>query len=145
MQTTIYTTPEVFDALAGEWNALVERSITNTLFLTDEWQKTWWRDLGEGELRVLAMRDPAAGRRSSSDDSAGALIGIAPLFFEANQLGGVEVALVGCKEVSDYLDFIFAKGYEEACFREVIAYLKSNDAPERHTIGLCNIIESSPT
>lgn len=133
MQTTIYTTPEAFDALAGEWNALVARSITNTLFLTNEWQKTWWRELGEGELRVLAMRE------------GNVLVGIAPLFFEANPLGGVEAALVGCKEVSDYLDFIFAKGYEQACFGEVIAFLKSSDAPEWHTIGLCNIIEASPT
>jgi CelD/BcsL family acetyltransferase involved in cellulose biosynthesis len=138
MHTHIYTTPDAFDQLAAEWNDVLARSSSKTLFLTNEWQKTWWRELGEGELRVLAMRDPSTG-------SGDALVGIAPLFFEANQLGGVEVALVGCKEVSDYLDFIFATGYEEACFREVIAYLKSGDAPEWHTIGLCNIIETSPT
>lgn len=133
MQTQIYITPDAFEQLAGEWNALLRRSTSNTLFLTNEWQKTWWRELGDGELRVLAMRE--------GDE----LVGIAPLFFEENQLGSVEVALVGCKEVSDYLDFIFAQGYEAACFQAVIDFLKSDDAPVWHTIGLCNIVETSPT
>ncbi len=133
MRTDVYTTPEAFERLAGEWNALLKRSASNTLFLTREWQQTWWRELGDGELRVLAMRED------------GALVGIAPLFFEPNALGAVEVALVGCKEVSDYLDFIFARGREPACFRAVVDFLKSGDAPTWHTIGLCNIIETSPT
>ncbi len=133
MRTDVYTTPEAFEQLAGEWNALLKRSASNTLFLTNEWQRTWWRELGDGKLRVLAMRED------------GALVGIAPLFFESNALGAVEVALVGCKEVSDYLDFIFARGCELACFRIVVDFLKSSDAPTWHTIGLCNIIETSPT
>jgi CelD/BcsL family acetyltransferase involved in cellulose biosynthesis len=133
MRTEVYTTPEAFDRLAGEWNALLKRSASDTLFLTNEWQKTWWRELGEGELRILAMYE--------SD----ALVGIAPLFFAANPLGSPEVALVGCKEVSDYLDFIFARGREVACFRAVVDFLKSTDAPAWHTLALCNIIETSPT
>ncbi len=133
MQTEIYTTAEAFDTLAGEWNATLRQSSSNTLFLTNEWQKTWWQYLGDGELRVLAFRQE------------GVLAGIAPLFFEENALGGVEVALVGCKEVSDYLDFIFVTGCEEVCFRAVIDYLKGGQAPAWHTLGLCNIIESSPT
>jgi CelD/BcsL family acetyltransferase involved in cellulose biosynthesis len=134
MQTQIHATPAVFDELTGEWNALLHRSSSETVFLTREWQQTWWRELGDGDLRVLTMR---------SDD--GELVGIAPLFFEENPLGSVEVALVGCKEVSDYLDFIFARGHESACFRAVVNFLKSSDAPQWHTVGLCNIIEPSPT
>jgi CelD/BcsL family acetyltransferase involved in cellulose biosynthesis len=133
MQTDIHTTAEAFDALAGEWDAVLQQSSSKTLFLTNAWQKTWWQYLGDGELRVLSFRED------------GKLIGIAPLFFEENAMGGVEVALVGCKEVSDYLDFIFARGHEEACFRAVIDYLKGGEAPAWHTLGLCNIIESSPT
>lgn len=133
MQTEIHTSADAFDALAGEWDAVLQQSTSNTLFLTNVWQKTWWQYLGDGELRVLAFRDENK------------LVGIAPLFFEENALGGVEVALVGCKEVSDYLDFIFAKGHEETCFRAVIDFLKSSEAPAWQTIGFCNIIESSPT
>jgi CelD/BcsL family acetyltransferase involved in cellulose biosynthesis len=133
MQTEIYTSAEAFDALAGEWDATLQRSSSNTLFLTRAWQKTWWQYLGDGELRVLAFR---------TDNT---LVGIAPLFFDENALGGVEVALVGCKEVSDYLDFIFAQGHESACFQALIDYLRGGEAPAWHTLGFCNIIESSPT
>ncbi len=133
MQIEVHTTPEAFERLTGEWNALLKQSSSDTLFLTNEWQKTWWRELGDGELRLLTMRED------------GTLVGIAPLFFAPNSLGAVEVALVGCKEVSDYLDFIFARGREPACFRAVVDFLKSGDAPTWHTIGLCNIVETSPT
>jgi CelD/BcsL family acetyltransferase involved in cellulose biosynthesis len=133
MRLEVHTAPEAFDRLAGAWNALLKRSASDTLFLTSEWQKTWWRELGEGELRILAMYE------------GDALVGIAPLFFAANPLGSPEVALVGCKEVSDYLDFIFARGCETACFRAVIDFLKSADAPAWHTLALCNIVETSPT
>jgi len=133
MQIQTYTTLDAFDQLAPDWNRLLEKSSSKTLFLTAEWQKTWWRELGVGDLRILTMRE--------GDE----LVGIAPLFFETNAMGGVEVALVGCKEVSDYLDFIFAHGHEQTCFQAVIDYLKSAEAPHWHTIGLCNIVEHSPT
>ena len=134
MEITIYTDSSVFDALAGEWNALLSRSATNTLFLTLEWQKTWWQSLGEGALRVIAMRD-----------EAGALIGLAPLFFGADELAGAEVALVGCREVSDYLDFIFDRAHEAACYQALIDVLAAPDCPPWSLIGLCNIPETSPT
>jgi CelD/BcsL family acetyltransferase involved in cellulose biosynthesis len=135
MRTDIFTTPDAFDQLTNEWNTLLKQSSSKTLFLTREWQQTWWRELGEGELRILAFREEATGT----------LVGIAPLFFEENALGGVQITLVGCKEVSDYLDFIFVHDHEEACFRAVIDFLKSAEVPTWHTIGLCNIIETSPT
>lgn len=134
VEITTYTDSSVFDALAGEWNALLSRSATKTLFLTLEWQKTWWQSLGEGDLRVIAMRD-----------EAGALIGLAPLFFGANALAGAEVALVGCREVSDYLDFIFDRAHETACYQALIDVLAAPDCPPWNFIGLCNIPETSPT
>jgi len=130
----VYATADAFEALAGQWNALLARSAADTLFLTNEWQKVWWRELGDGELRVLAIYD---------GDSA--LIGLAPLFFAPNALGVVEVALVGCKEVSDYLDLICARGHEPACLRAVVDFLKSSDAPAWQSLALCNIVETSPT
>ena len=134
MKTDIYTTPEVFDQLADDWNSLLQRSATNTLFLTREWQKVWWQGLGEGDLRVLAMRD---------DD--GQLAGIAPLFFSDGSISGAEVAFVGCREVSDYLDFIFGRGQEPACVQALVDYLTGDACPPWRHIGLCNIPETSPT
>ncbi len=134
MKTTLYTTTEVFDALAGEWNVLLQRSAANTIFLTREWQQVWWNSLGDGEMCILAMRD-----------DAGILQGIAPLFCAASPPDPPEVAFVGCREVSDYLDFIFARGQEPACFQATVDYLAGPDCPPWDHISLCNIPEPSPT
>ena len=131
MQLTTYTTADVFDALAGEWNALLAQSASNTLFLTREWQKVWWANLGEGDLRVLVLRD------------SGQLVGIAPLYF--TQVDGITSGqFVGCKEVSDYLDFIFLKGREQECAEAVLAWLGAPDAPAWSALALCNTPEWSP-
>ena len=80
METIIHTTPDVFEQLRPEWNALLRNSTADTPFLTYEWQKTWSDCLCscEGELHLLTVRD------------GGALLGIAPLFVlsEPGQDGG---------------------------------------------------------
>lgn len=133
MQLQIHTSPETFDALGEQWNTLLQQSATNTLFLTREWQRVWWTQLGDGDLRILTLHD------------GDTLIGIAPLFFEENALGATQVQFVGCKEVSDYLDFIFLKGRERECLEAVVEYLTGSDAPKWANISLCNIPETSPT
>jgi hypothetical protein len=55
-------TPSGFEHLAGEWNDLVRSSRSNTIFLTYEWQTTWWRYLGQGELWLVTFRRPESGR-----------------------------------------------------------------------------------
>lgn len=137
MRVITHTTPDAFTALAPEWNPLLERSAANTIFLTNEWQATWWRELGEGDLRVLELRD---------DD--GGLAGIAPLFVQRNALGVAQAMLVACKEVADYVDFIFARGREAEC---LAATLDAIGAPgfwgdgEGGNITLCNVPEASTT
>jgi len=106
-----------FDALRVEWNPLLQRSATNTLFLTWEWQRAWWEAFGAGkDLFLVAMHD-----------DGGALVGIAPLFYQQSRVDpaaalpaiSVErpvaaasgeplwtVHFVGGTEVSDYLDSI---------------------------------------
>ncbi len=137
MRITQHTTPEAFTALAAEWNPLLERSAANTIFLTNEWQKTWWRELGDGELRVLELRD---------DD--GTLAGIAPLFVLRNALGETQAMLVACKEVADYVDFIFARGREADCLAATLAHIDAPGfwgEPGSRSITLCNIPEASTT
>jgi CelD/BcsL family acetyltransferase involved in cellulose biosynthesis len=132
MQLQVHTSPDVFESLGDSWNALLKQSATNTLFLTREWQRVWWASLGDGELRVLTMHE---------NDQ---LVGIAPLFFETDALGGVQVTFVGCKEVSDYLDFIFAIGRERECLGAVLDFLSSDASPNWNAISLCNMPEASP-
>ena len=134
MKVDIYTTPEIFDTLGSEWNELLRRSATSVLFLTREWQKVWWLSLGDGELRVMTMRD-----------DAGKLQGIAPLFFYPGDLDRIEGSLVGCREVSDYLDFIIARDHEAECYEALVDCLSSPGGPAWDVLSLCNIPESSPT
>lgn len=128
-----------FAALRREWNTLLQRSRFNTIFLTYEWQTTWWECLGTGDLWIVAIRD------QDSDE----LVGIAPLYLVVNERGrwaGLrKFNLVGCIEVSDYLDLIIAKGWEDAVFATFYAWLNSDEAPTWHVLDLCNLPQDSLT
>lgn len=128
-----------FDALEAEWNALLQRARYNTIFLTHEWLSTWWNYLGEGELWILAMRRPATGE----------LAGIVPLYLTTPQAGeraGLRTLfLVGCIEVSDYLDIIAAKEWETAVYRTLLRWLHSDAAPAWDAVDLCNLPQDSRT
>jgi CelD/BcsL family acetyltransferase involved in cellulose biosynthesis len=134
MTLAVYSYHDVsgFEALAGEWNGLLHRSSANTIFLTLEYQRAWWQDLGEGELLILAVRD------------GGELVGIAPLFATESPQGQRVLATVGCVEVSDYLDLIVAQGQQEV-YAALMDYLESSGAPAWDLLDLCNIHQDSPT
>ncbi|MEZ4611965.1 MAG: hypothetical protein R2838_17265 [Caldilineaceae bacterium] len=42
------------------------------------------------------------------------------------------MTLIGCLEVSDYLDLIIAKGWEEQVYSALAGWLQSGDAPAGH-------------
>jgi len=123
-----------FWALKPEWNDLVHRTCCDTLFLTWEWQSTWWKHLGEGNLLLLGFR--------AEDD--GRLIGIAPLFQAQTDEGSSVLYLIGCRDVSDYLDLIIEVGQEEAVYRVLLDYLE-NEMPDWDLVDMCNIPEGSQT
>jgi CelD/BcsL family acetyltransferase involved in cellulose biosynthesis len=123
-----------FEILAEEWNELLHHSTADTIFLTLEYQRTWWQQLGEGELIILAARN---------DDAK--LVGIAPLFTTINPQGQRTLATVGCVEVSDYLDLIVAQGQEEMVYAALVDYLASPSAPAWDLLDLCNVHQDSPT
>lgn len=131
--------PNGFQALSAEWNELVRRTRFNSIFLTHEWQTTWWDSLGQGDLWVLAFRCPESNT----------LVGIAPLFLhtltEGDDAGKQQFNLVGCIEVSDYLDLIAARGWETQVHDAFLAWLRSPDAPEWDIADLCNLPEASLT
>ena len=122
-----------FWALRPEWNDLVHRSCCDNLFLTWEWQSTWWEHLGEGKLLLLGFR---------ADD--GRLVGIAPLFHTQTDDGKPVLYMNGCRDVSDYLDLIVEVGQEEEVYRELLDYLQ-NQAPPWDLVDLCNIPQDSQT
>ncbi len=123
-----------FWALKPEWNDLLQRSHSDTLFLTWEWQSTWWHHLGEGELLLLGFRRDGDGR----------LVGIAPFFRTRNEAGRRILNVVGCRDVSDYLDLIVERGQEEAVYTALLDYL-ADEATGWEVMDLCNIPHGSPT
>lgn len=128
----LHTDPAVFDTLAGEWGLLLRQSVGHTPFLTPAYQRTWWKHLGTGDLWVLAVRED------------GTLLGIAPLFCSPGE-GERALRIVGCVEVSDYLDFIALPGREAEVIATVLDFLQSADAPPWDVLDLCTVPSSSPT
>ncbi len=56
-------------------------------------------------------------------NSAGALLGIIPLFRFDDEQKGPTLSIIGCEEVSDYLDFIIAPEYEAEICADLLDYL----------------------
>jgi CelD/BcsL family acetyltransferase involved in cellulose biosynthesis len=135
MKIECFSDVSIFDRLKEEWNGLLARSATDTLFLTREWQKTWWQYFGTGALRVITLRE---------DDAAASLLGIAPLFEETGADGLRNLSLVGCVDVSDYLDLIVDRGSEERVYGALLDYLSSAEFPAWDWLHLCALPAASP-
>lgn len=131
MEITLYTDPAVFDDLADEWQDLMGRAVTAPIFMTPDYQKVWWQHLGEGCLRILAVREPGSHR----------LVGLASLLLDAGWL-----KFVGCVDVSDYLDFLVDADYRAPVYEAVAHYLADEMAAEWQTAYFCSLsARLSPT
>lgn len=132
MKLETFSDITVYDRLAPVWNALLSISASNVIFLTNEWQKTWWEVFHPGELKVIV------GRNASDE-----IVGIAPWF--VGEHGGERVVrTVGCVDVTDYLDIIAVPGHRSV-FLDALAQHLSESADDFDRISLCNIPETSPT
>jgi CelD/BcsL family acetyltransferase involved in cellulose biosynthesis len=127
LELTLYRDTSGFETLRNEWNDLLRRSRFDTIFLTWEWQSTWWRLLGQrrGPLYLLTAREE------------GRLIGIIPLYLSGVP-GNQTLSVVGCVEVSDYLDMIMEAGQEDAVYTAFARWLDGPDAPAWNCLELCN-------
>lgn len=132
MQLTIYRERGAFDELRREWDSLLQRSVTNVLFLTWEWQSTWWEAYDAGDLWLVTCRT-----------DSGDLIAIAPWFIE-NRKDERVLRTVGCVDVTDYVDIIVEPHHVDEVYR-TLAQLLADHRAEYTRINLCNIQENSPT
>ncbi len=98
--SSLLETQEEVAALTTEWNDLVVKSRTTTVFQSPAFLATWWESLGVGKRLIVTVRD---------DQSK--LIAIAPLFLESTDDGN-QLNLLGCVNVSDYLDILIDR-YEK--------------------------------
>lgn len=128
-----YTSSDGFEALAGEWNDLLRRSPTDTVFLTLEWQRHWWAAYQPGELRLMAAR---------ADNDR--LIGIAPLFIDTTDPAERVLRAVGCVDVTDYVDLIADADHWDAVMAAFAGAMKDM-AGDYDRINLCNLRADSPT
>ncbi len=132
MTLELHTNPAVFEQLAAEWDALLSPENSLNFFMRTDWQRTWWKHLHRGDLAVYALRD------------AGRLVGVAPLFVEA--VGGQRmVHVVGCVDITDYIDLVAAPGREEDLIAALLDALTTSGAPAWDALQMCNVPGSSPT
>lgn len=116
---------EPFEAVEGEWSALLAASSANPHFATPGWKRLWWQHLApERSPRLFAVRDNR-------------LIGLLPLVDDG---GGV--ALMGDPEVNDYLDFVYLPGELETVCAAVGEILRGHAWSH---LDLHCLAEESPT
>jgi CelD/BcsL family acetyltransferase involved in cellulose biosynthesis len=135
LRVEVHEDSDAFPELRREWNGLLQRSATNTIFLTWEWQQTWWNWYGEeSRLRILAIWDGLE------------LVGLAPLHTRPSSEGRRALQLVGGTELSDYLDVIMvADEREPAVYRALWDFLSSEYGRAWDVLDLHNIPALSPT
>jgi CelD/BcsL family acetyltransferase involved in cellulose biosynthesis len=128
LKLTLHPGTSGFAVLENQWNDLLQRSRFDTIFLTWEWQTVWWRCLG-------AVRGPLYLLSAHADDDR--LTGILPLYL--TEEGERCLQVVGCIEVSDYLDLIIETGQEEPIYNAFLDWLSGGaDAPAWALLDLCN-------
>jgi len=132
LNITLYETDQFFSDLRAEWPDLLGSSTANLIFMSHEWQETWWDTYHPGKLWALVLRD-----------ESGRCIGLAPWFI-GNDNGRRIVCPVGCVDVTDYLDVIVRRGAERAVFEALAAWLDEH-SESFDAVSLRNIPQGSPT
>lgn len=132
MEVTLYTSRALFDELKGEWNALLSDSNADCVFLTYQWQSSWWEAYHPGDIWAMAVRD------------GGELVGLAPWFVRQEGGGRRVIRAIGCVDVTDYLEVIACKGREREVFEAMAQFIATRGA-DYDDIRLCNVPEASLT
>lgn len=127
LTTKILTEISQINQLIPAWEELLETSSTNQVFLRPEFLINWWQAYGHGQLKFITIYDSKK------------LVAIGPLFIcsDTNNL-----KFVGCKAVSDYLDFIIDQDYLDQALLEITVTI--NKFPI-NKIEFCSIPEKSTT
>lgn len=132
MQIEILSDPSCFESLEQEWCELLTHAVTNHIFITPQFQKSWWQTLGEGQLQVITVRG-----------DTGQLVGIAPCFVFPNQRGEQQLSLVGCVNVSDYLDVVVDKLQADAVYTALLSTIDQHIAWD--CLYFCSLPQYSPS
>jgi CelD/BcsL family acetyltransferase involved in cellulose biosynthesis len=112
-----------FGNMREEWDSLLEKSVTNEIFLLWEWMYAWWDVFKSGTRELYLLR----GRNST-----GETIGIAPFYLQKQTLfGNLKRNIIRfCSSLEtypDHLDIITMKEYEQSFSAAVLDYLRQHD------------------
>jgi len=127
----LFETTAVFADWRAAWDDLLTDSAANQIFLTCEWQATWWNAYHPGRMWVVVGRD---------DD--GRWLGLAPWFISTEDDGSRVVRTIGCVDVTDYLDIVARRGYEDEVYQALAAWLAEH-TQDYDSAQLCNIPAAS--
>jgi len=126
------------EELEGEWNELLERSITKVPFLRYEYLCGWWATRGGGEW-------PQADLLIITARQNGQLMGVAPFMLTVHE-EKPSLLFLGSIEISDYLDLIVAEENLPDFVEGLLAFLQSDAVPQSWSrLSLYNIPEDSPS
>ncbi len=113
-----------FHLLKDKWNDLLNESPANNFFLRWEWLWCWWKAYKSEnyELSILLVR------------SGEELIGIAPFYRVKSNWKGIyskrSLYWLGTRKgaiISEYMDFICKRGFEDTIVRSVLCYIEETD------------------
>ncbi len=113
-----------FKELREDWDSLLEKSSSKSVFLTWEWLFNWWLHFkNHKELLILLVKDETTGQ----------IVGIAPFCLQELRLlyffKFSKIIYIGSdKAASDFLDFIIHPGSEDDVVKLIYEYLNHNGA-----------------
>ena len=140
LQIEIIRSQAEWESLAGAWNDLLSKSITDVPFLRHEFLSAWWQHRGGGEWLQEAELCILIAREEN-----GALAAALPLFISKNHAGKSVLMLLGSVEIADFLDVLAPPDKLDIFLDSVLAYLTGPDALAWETLELFNLLEESPS
>lgn len=120
LSCSVVSESSAFDGLNEAWNELLEYCDAS-VFQSFEWQRTWWKHFGESDrsarLHILLIRQRDR------------LVGIAPFYVQKIRTLGLlpfkKLAFIA-QGPSDYLNVLFAQGFEAECADRVAEHLSTH-------------------
>ena len=117
---------ETFDSIERTWEEILPSCVTDTIFITPWWQRTWWDNFGgERTQKILSLND------------GDTLLGIAPLMSQDEYL-----TFLGDRDLSDYFDFIVPADRVSRFYPALFSCLSDLDW---RTLDLPSLPAGSPT
>jgi CelD/BcsL family acetyltransferase involved in cellulose biosynthesis len=124
---------EKFRTLREPWNALLQKSVDNNIFLTWEWLFNWWSHYGgDKQLRIIIIRE---GNK---------IICIAPLMQVKYKQGFISINVIEnlCSEDCDYSGIILTENKQEALIA-LLNYLDKVTKSENLVVRLYHVPDKS--